>query len=65
MTPKALISVVCSCSRMISVRRSMQNIPKLHIPIKEQNLPKVKEKEKENINIVMFFLLESLFSNLA
>ncbi|CEG70366.1 hypothetical protein RMATCC62417_06278 [Rhizopus microsporus] len=36
----ALISVVCSCSRMISVRRSMQNIPKLHIPIKEQNLPK-------------------------
>ncbi|CEG82308.1 hypothetical protein RMATCC62417_16393 [Rhizopus microsporus] len=40
MTPKALISVVCLCSRMISVRRSMQNIPKLHIPIKKQNLPK-------------------------
>jgi hypothetical protein len=25
----------------------MQNIPKLHIPIKKQNLPKVKEKERK------------------
>ncbi|KAG1314081.1 hypothetical protein G6F61_001307 [Rhizopus arrhizus] len=34
----ALASLIFSCSRMLSIRRSMQNIPKIHIPIKKNDV---------------------------
>ncbi|KAI8967232.1 hypothetical protein BDF20DRAFT_917708 [Mycotypha africana] len=36
----ALASLLFSCSRMITVRSSLQDIPKLYIPIKKEDLPK-------------------------
>ncbi|EPB84704.1 hypothetical protein HMPREF1544_08503 [Mucor circinelloides 1006PhL] len=36
----ALASLLFSCSRMLTVRGSLQDIPKLYIPIKKEDLPK-------------------------
>ncbi|KAI9483404.1 MAG: hypothetical protein EXX96DRAFT_141171 [Benjaminiella poitrasii] len=36
----ALASILFSCSRMLTVRGSLQDIPKLYIPIKKEDLPK-------------------------
>lgn len=43
---KALASLLFSCSRVLSVRGSMQTIPKTHIPIRKNDLPKVKREYK-------------------
>ncbi|KAI7908142.1 uncharacterized protein BX663DRAFT_547759 [Cokeromyces recurvatus] len=36
----ALASFLFSCSRMLTIRGSLQDIPKLYIPIKKEDLPK-------------------------
>ncbi|KAG2231770.1 hypothetical protein INT48_004049 [Thamnidium elegans] len=36
----ALAALLFSCSRMLTVRASLQDIPKLYIPIKQEDLPK-------------------------
>ncbi|KAI7894844.1 uncharacterized protein EV154DRAFT_559923 [Mucor mucedo] len=36
----ALAALLFSCSRMLTVRHSLQDIPKLYIPIKKEDLPK-------------------------
>lgn len=38
---QALASLLFSCSRMLTVRGSLQDIPKLYIPIKKEDLPNV------------------------
>lgn len=41
---QALASLLFSCSRMLTVRASLQDIPKLYIPIKKDDLPTVSIK---------------------
>lgn len=36
-----MASLLFSCSRMLTVRGSLQDIPKLYIPIKKEDLPNV------------------------
>jgi isoprenylcysteine carboxyl methyltransferase (ICMT) family protein YpbQ len=38
---QGLLAFIFSCSRLFTVRRSLADIPKLHIPISEYDLPKV------------------------